>query len=250
MKCVCSYEGYVINGFRFHTRRRQRKRKTQNSGVVVEGETENGKKDFYGVLEEVIVLEYNPLKSRTSPKVVVFKCKWFDVYNEGRGIKRDKFGTTLVNVTRRLQTNEPFALATQIRQVFYVAAHHEPQWRVVIKMTPRNYFDFPSDDDVDNMPEVSWDNMEGDILNAMEVLQGDEDDIALVRDDVEPDLVDADLVNADVDDVNFIEDNNNEYEQEYVSDEDEAEFSDRESDIDPLDRDLEEDQSDSSSGHE
>ena len=84
----------------------------------------------------------------------------------------------------------------------------------------------------------------------MEVLQGDEDDIALVRDDVEPDLVDADLVNADVDDVNFIEDSNNEYEQEYVSDEDEAEFSNRESDIDPLDRDLEEDQSDSNSGHE
>ena len=109
---------------------------------------------------------------------------------------------------------------------------------------------FPSDDDVDNMPEVSWDNMEGDILSAMEVLQGDEDDIALVRDDVEPDLVDADLVNADVDDANFIEDNNNEYEQEYVSDEDEDEFSDRESDIDPLDRDLEEDQSDSNSGYE
>ena len=75
MKGVCSYEGYVINGFRFHTKRRQRKRKTQNSGVVVEGKTENGKKDFYGVLEEVIVLEYNPLKSRTSPKVLVFKCK-------------------------------------------------------------------------------------------------------------------------------------------------------------------------------
>ena len=48
-----------------------------------------------------------------------------------RGIKRDKFRTTLVNVTRRIQTNEPFALANQIWQVLYVAAHHEPQWRVV-----------------------------------------------------------------------------------------------------------------------
>jgi len=62
------------------------------------------------------------------------------------------------------------------------------------------------------MPEVSWDNMEGDILSATEVLQGDEDDIPFVRDDVEPELVDADLVNADVDDANFIEDNSNEYE--------------------------------------
>ena len=69
MKGVSSYEGNVINGFRFQTRRRQRKRKTQNSGIIVEGKTENGKKDFYGVLEEVIVLEYNPLKVRQVPKL-------------------------------------------------------------------------------------------------------------------------------------------------------------------------------------
>ena len=139
MKGVTSYEGYVINGFRFHTRRRQRNRKTQNSGVVVEGGTENGKKDFYGVLKEVIMLEYDALKNRTSPKVVLFKCRWFDVYNEGRGIKRDKLGGTLINVTRNLQTNEPFALACQIRQVFYIAAHNDLHWKWVINMNPR-YF--------------------------------------------------------------------------------------------------------------
>ena len=66
LKGVCSYEGYVINGFRLYTRRHQRKRKTQNSGVAVEGETENEKKDFYGVLEEVIVLEYTLKKSDKS----------------------------------------------------------------------------------------------------------------------------------------------------------------------------------------
>ena len=95
--------------------------------MVVEGGTENGKKDFYGVLKEVIVLEYNAFTNRTSPKVVLFKCRWFDVYNEGRGIKRDKLGGTLINVTRNLQTNEPFALACQIRQVFYIPAHNDPQ---------------------------------------------------------------------------------------------------------------------------
>ena len=92
MKGVVSYQGYVINGFRFHTRRRQRHQKTQNSGVVVEGETENVKKDFFGVLKEVIVLEYDALKNRKKTKIVLFKCRWFDVHNEGRGIKRDKFG--------------------------------------------------------------------------------------------------------------------------------------------------------------
>ena len=56
IKCVSSYEGYVINGFRFHTKKRPRKTKTQYSGVVIEGETERGEKDFYRSLEKVIVL--------------------------------------------------------------------------------------------------------------------------------------------------------------------------------------------------
>ena len=51
-KGIYSYKGYLINGFRFHTKRRQRQRKTQNNGVVVEGEIKNGKKEFYSVLEE------------------------------------------------------------------------------------------------------------------------------------------------------------------------------------------------------
>ncbi|KAJ8445931.1 LOW QUALITY PROTEIN: hypothetical protein Cgig2_009860 [Carnegiea gigantea] len=57
------YKGYVINGFRH-----QRNRKTKNSGLVVQEEIENGKKDFK-----------------------------FDVYNEVRGVKRDKYGALLVN---------------------------------------------------------------------------------------------------------------------------------------------------------
>ncbi|XP_057247031.1 uncharacterized protein LOC130589636 [Beta vulgaris subsp. vulgaris] len=51
MKGVVTFDGYVINGFRFHTKKRQRNRKTQNSGVVVKGDEESGQKDFYGVLE-------------------------------------------------------------------------------------------------------------------------------------------------------------------------------------------------------
>ena len=47
----------------------------------------------------------------------------------------DKFGAILVNTTRRLLTNKPFALANYIHEVFYVVAHHEPQLRLVIKMS-------------------------------------------------------------------------------------------------------------------
>jgi len=74
IKGVICYKGYVINGFWFHIKSGQSKLKTQNSNVV-EGKTESGKKDFHDVLEEVIVLEYNALNNRASPKVVLFRCK-------------------------------------------------------------------------------------------------------------------------------------------------------------------------------
>jgi len=215
--------------------------------VVVEGETENVKKDFFGVLKEVIVLEYDALKNRTSPKIVLFKCRWFDVYNEGRGIKRDKFGGTLINVARTLQTNEPFALGSQVRQVFYVGAHNECQWRWVIKMNPRNYFDFPNVEDIDDCDGSMWDNLEVETTNPIQIQEGADEEISVVRDDVAPDLVDARSVYENVVDANFIQDESDENDEDILSADEEDEFSDRESDIDSFHKDLEEDELDDDS---
>uniref|UniRef100_A0A7C9ERB5 DUF4216 domain-containing protein n=1 Tax=Opuntia streptacantha TaxID=393608 RepID=A0A7C9ERB5_OPUST len=196
LKCVICYEGYIINGFRFHTRKRQRKRKTQNSGVVVKGDVESGEADFYGVLDEVILLEYNALKDRRSPKVVLFKCKWFDIYNKVNGVKVDKFGVTSVNVSRRLPINEPFALGCQVGQVFYVPTHNTPQWRVVVKTTPRNHFDFPADEDDHYGNVILQDIVQEEVINILQDIQEvNNEDIPLVRDDIEPDLVEAMLAN-------------------------------------------------------
>uniref|UniRef100_A0A803N4S0 DUF4216 domain-containing protein n=1 Tax=Chenopodium quinoa TaxID=63459 RepID=A0A803N4S0_CHEQI len=190
MKSIVTFDGYVINGFRLHTKKQQRHRKTQNSGVIVKGDAESGGKDFYGNLEEVIVLEYDALENRTSPKVVLFKCKWFDVFSEGRGIKKDKFGSILVNVSRTLQTNEPFALASQIEQVFYVSSHDERHWKFVIKANPRNFFDFPNDEDTEQ--DVSlWNIVEERATNLEEFAALSDEEINMVRDDFEPELVDA-----------------------------------------------------------
>lgn len=239
MKKVVSFDGYVINGFRFHTRKRQRNRKTQNSGVVVKGDEESGQKDFYGILEEVVVLEYDALKNRSSPKIVLFKCKWFDVFDEERGIKKGNLGAVLINVHRRLKTNESFALASQIEQVFYVACHNEPQWKFVIKANPRNFFDFPNDEDTQEM-ESLWEHVLSHVPNYEDKQDGD---IPLVRNDVEFEVVDAHIV--DDDHMNEID---GEHEENEDDEESEDEFFDTESILQDFDNDLDDEgsQSDSS----
>uniref|UniRef100_A0A803N991 Transposase n=1 Tax=Chenopodium quinoa TaxID=63459 RepID=A0A803N991_CHEQI len=154
---------------RFHTKKRQRHRKTQNSGVIVKGDTESGEKDFYGTLDEVIVLY------------------------DGRGIKKDKFGSTVVNVSRTLQTSEPFALAFQIEQVFYISSHEERYWKYVIKVKPRNFFYFPNDEDAEQNEDL-WNIVEEGATNLEEFTALSDEEINMVRDDVEPELVAAEVI--------------------------------------------------------
>ena len=115
---------------------------------------------------------------------------------------------------------------------------------------PRYYFDFPNVEDVDGNAESLWENMKVKIANPIEIQEGDDEEISLVRDDVEPNIVDADIVDANLVDGNFILDDNDENDEDVVSEDDEDDFWDRESDIDSFNRDLEEDESDDDSGSE
>ncbi len=57
---VTSFNGYIVNGYRFHIESHDNGLRTQNSGIVVFGdigdEVENI--DYYGVLTEIIQLQY------------------------------------------------------------------------------------------------------------------------------------------------------------------------------------------------
>lgn len=147
-KWVRRYSRYIINGFRFHTKKIERRRKTQNSGVFVDASTNSyaSIKDknpvyanmiFYGVLTDIIELSY-----ANDMKYVLFKCDWVDYNN---GCKQDEYNFTLVNFKHLLykqnrDTDEPFILASQAMQAWYVPDPHETDWHVAIKMTPRDYF--------------------------------------------------------------------------------------------------------------
>ena len=53
---VRRFNGYIVGGVRFHTKERESKRKTQNSGVIVTSKTFNSKDNiiYYGVIKEMI----------------------------------------------------------------------------------------------------------------------------------------------------------------------------------------------------
>ena len=74
-----------------------------------------GHVSYYGVLTDVIELH-----TLSGNKVILFKCDWWDVINSGRGIKKDEYGFTCLNFERTICTDEPFVLASQAKQVFYV----------------------------------------------------------------------------------------------------------------------------------
>lgn len=76
-------DGYLINGYRFHSTSCESNKRTQNSGVYMVATTygysstrdQNPKEDtveYFSILEDVELDYYE------SGKVVLFKCKWYD----------------------------------------------------------------------------------------------------------------------------------------------------------------------------
>ncbi|CAN1279958.1 hypothetical protein LINPERPRIM_LOCUS17242 [Linum perenne] len=173
------------------TIRKWKKRKTQNSGVMLTATTQSyaSTRDrnpvysdiiYYGVTQEILELEY-----WVNRKIVLFKCDWV---SNNRGIKQDDFGFMLVNFSRRMSENEPFILATQAQQVFYVADTMDNEWEVVIKTIPRNLCDLSEQEQVVDVETY----LQSETLNAAfsENLTH-EDGVNWTRDGMHGDLVDA-----------------------------------------------------------
>lgn len=131
-----------------------KKRKPQNSGVVVKAFTSSfaSTKDnnpilsdlmYYGILKNIIELDYT-----ADRRVVLFECVWV---SKGKRLNEDNDGFILTNFTNVKHHNEPFVLASQVQQVFYVEDPVDPNWHVVITTSPRiqiicNYIEIDIED--------------------------------------------------------------------------------------------------------
>ncbi|KAL3839153.1 hypothetical protein ACJIZ3_023744 [Penstemon smallii] len=135
------YSGCNVNGFRFHTKDRESNKKTQNSGVVVEGEHNKKMIDFYGVLKDIIEVDY----LRGGKRVLIFRYDWWSVKTP-LGIRKDRDSNiTSVNVSKTWYEDQPFVL-----QVFYIEdLKLGKSWRVVEKIQPRGSYDIPKKNEME-----------------------------------------------------------------------------------------------------
>ena len=127
---------YFVNGYRFHTEKHGSKRATYNSGVFTTAEYG----DYYGILEEIIEIEYPALPLK---RCVLFKCKWFDpTMNRGTRV-HEKYKSVEVLRKGRFNRFEPFILASQANQVAYVdypsTQRSASDWIAVCKVQPRGW---------------------------------------------------------------------------------------------------------------
>lgn len=150
------YSSYTINGYNFHTNSYDEGRPVQCSGVALVAQTssfERGNDDavtignisYYGVIKEIIELDYH-----RRGKIALFKCDWVD----SKWVKTDQFGITTVNFkhlfnTGEKITDEPFILASQATQVYYVQDPIETDW-FAIRSKPWHSYDM-QDPEIENL---------------------------------------------------------------------------------------------------
>ncbi|XP_010462935.1 PREDICTED: uncharacterized protein LOC104743568 [Camelina sativa] len=95
---------YFTRGYTFHTYAHGSRKATANYGIFVQA----GDSDFYGVLEQILEVEYPGLLNL---RCVHFKCNWYDP--SPRGMQVNNWGVVDVNANRSYAKIDPFILASQ-----------------------------------------------------------------------------------------------------------------------------------------
>jgi hypothetical protein len=145
------YNSYTINGVNFHTQSYDENRPVQSSGVALVAESthfERGNNDnqllgrhiYYGIIKEILELNYHH-----KGNIVLFKCDWVDNRVHNKWVKTDEFGITSVNFKHLFNTgdkisDEPFILASQATQVYYVADPIDTEWVCVVQPKSRELY--------------------------------------------------------------------------------------------------------------
>jgi Transposase family tnp2/Domain of unknown function (DUF4218)/Domain of unknown function (DUF4216) len=130
---ISTFQGYQINGYTFYTRAQDNKSTNQNSGVRIDATNNDGEKDtYYGYIEEIWELDYGPYL-----KVPLFRCQWVKL-TSGGVIVDPTYGMTTVDLSNTGYRDEPFVLAKDVTQVFYVMDMSSKQKKGISKKRERS----------------------------------------------------------------------------------------------------------------
>ncbi|XP_060210294.1 uncharacterized protein LOC132637179 [Lycium barbarum] len=180
------YTAYFINGYRFHTKTRDAPRKTQNSGVTLSATTDSfasardqnpidGEVIYYGVIQDIIEIDYYGHFS-----VVLFRCDWFP--NEV-----DEYGLTRVYFNRLCSSNNPYVLASQVHQVFYVEDPVEKEVYYARNKVPVDLYDL-EEENCPNIRDTFWREPNDDIGSSSRLPDLDN---GRLREDMPVDVIDV-----------------------------------------------------------
>jgi hypothetical protein len=140
-----SYSRYGVNEFRFHSTIFEASRPLAtitNTGVVTRVvDAEGHESKYYGIIKNII--EYNFARNKNF-KIVFFDCDWFD---PNQVTRENEFGMVEVKHAHRLHGCNPFVLAHQVEQVYYMSYPCEKlsAWWVVYRVNPREWLHTPDD---------------------------------------------------------------------------------------------------------
>jgi len=141
---VHCYGCYDVNGYRFRSEQYEKGRSgltTCNTGVCVSSYDESGNVlDYYGVIEDIIKIVW---EGSMPLELVLFYCRWFDP--TPNGLRRtENLGLVEIKHTSRLSNFDPFVMAAQVSQVYYLpypCKNREDlmDWSVVYKVAPHGH---------------------------------------------------------------------------------------------------------------
>ena len=125
----------------------------------MKGDDSTSNMDWYGVLNKVIALDFPGEK-----EVILFECDWYDVpaatKNKSRGYSKDQYGIIDIDTTRRRYVNDPYVLATQVEQVFYVKCANKSNWSSAVRIKPRTLFSMPESEDTEQQGQIDIDSLD------------------------------------------------------------------------------------------
>ncbi|KAG8383446.1 hypothetical protein BUALT_Bualt04G0014100 [Buddleja alternifolia] len=139
---VKRWNGYFMNGYRFHTLEYGETRSTMNSGVCINGSYyDDSSIDYYGELLEILELSFFGFGNT----VILFKCKWFDTGKHGTKV-HSRYKHVDVNYNRTMAEDNPFLLASQCHQVYFAPYSWRKKatdrnWHVVFKVKARSTYE-------------------------------------------------------------------------------------------------------------